>query len=259
MEAIEKFLMINNGDGSGYGSGYGDGSGYGYGSGYGDGDGYGDGSGYGSGSGYGDGSGYGSGYGDGSGYGSGYGDGDGSGYGYGYGDGSGYGYGYGDGDGYSDGDGSGYGDGLKSIGGKRIYKIDGVPTVITSARGGVATGFIVQSDLTLTLCYIVKENNRFAHGENLHEAYNDLMEKLYDDSSEEERLEKFREHFPDFSRKYPAEDLFVWHHVLTGSCRAGREAFCRDRGIDIKNNEYTVYEFIEITKDAYGGDIIRKL
>ena len=148
---------------------------------------------------------------------------------------------------------------MKSIGGKRIYKIDGVPTVITSARGGVATGFIVQSDLTLTPCYIVKENNRFAHGENLHEAYNDLMEKLYDDSSEEERLEKFREHFPDFSRKYPAEDLFVWHHVLTGSCRAGCEAFCRDRGIDIKNNEYTVYEFIEITKDAYGGDIIRKL
>ena len=148
---------------------------------------------------------------------------------------------------------------MKSIGGKRIYQIDGVPTVITSARGGVATGFIVQSDLTLTPCYIVKENNRFAHGENLHEAYNDLMEKLYDDSSEEERLEKFREHFPDFSRKYPAEDLFVWHHVLTGSCRAGREAFCRDRGINIKNNEYTVYEFIEITKDAYGGDIIRKL
>ena len=163
--------------------------------------------------------------------------------------------GSGSGDGYGD----GYGDGLKSIGGKRIYKIDDVPTVITSARSGVATGFIVQSDLTLSPCYIVKENNRFAHGENLHEAYNDLMEKLYDDSSEEERLEKFREHFPDFSRKYPAEDLFVWHHVLTGSCRAGREAFCRDRGIDIKNNEYTVYEFIEITKDAYGGDIIRKL
>ena len=247
MEAIEKFLMINNGYGYGDGDGYGDGYGYGDG----DGDGYGDGSGSGDGYGDGDGDGYGDGYGDGSGYGYGDGSGSGSGYGYGYGDGSGYGYGAGSG--------SGYGYGLKSIGGKRIYKIDGVPTVITSARGGVATGFIVQSDLTLTPCYIVKENNRFAHGENLHEAYNDLMEKLYDDSSEEERLEKFREHFPDFSRKYPAEDLFVWHHVLTGSCRAGREAFCRDRGIDIKNNEYTVYEFIEITKDAYGGDIIRKL
>ena len=148
---------------------------------------------------------------------------------------------------------------MKSIGGKRIYRIDGAPTVITSARDGVATGFIVQSDLTLTPCYIVKENNRFAHGKNLHEAYDDLLEKLYDDSSEEERLEKFREHFPDFSRKYPAKDLFIWHHVLTGSCRTGREAFCKDRGIDVENDNFSVIEFVDMTKDAYGGGTVRKL
>ena len=189
------------------------------------------------------------------GYGSGYGDGDGSGSGDGDGSGSGDGDGSGSGDGY--GYGSGYGS--KSIGGKRIYQIDGVPTVITSARGGVATGFIVQSDLTLTPCYIVKENDRFAHGENLHEAYNDLMEKLYDDSSEEERLEKFREHFPDFSRKYPAEDLFVWHHILTGSCRFGRKNFCREHGIDVENGMFTIYEFIDMTENEYGGETIKKL
>ena len=160
---------------------------------------------------------------------------------------------------YGDGYGYGSGSGLKSIEGNKIYHIDGVPTIITSVRNAVATGFIVQSDLTLTPCYIVKENNRFAHGKNLHEAYNDLIEKLYDNSSEEERIENFRSHFTDFSQKYPAKDLFVWHHVLTGSCRAGREAFCRDRGIDIENSQYTVKEFIELTKDAYGGEIIRKL
>ena len=233
MEAIKEFLNI----GSGYGSGYGSGSGDGYGSGSGDG--------YGSGYGDGDGSGYGSGDGSGDGYGDGYGDGSGSGSGYGSGDGSGY--------------GSGSGSGVKTFCGKRVYLIDDVQTIIQSVRGNVAKGYILQRDLTLTPCCVVKENDKFAHGETLHEAFEALQEKLYDNSTEEERILKFREHFTDFSKKYPARELFVWHHVLTGSCKAGREAFCRDKGIDVDKDEFTVYEFIGITKDSYGGDTVKKL
>ena len=201
--------------------------------------------------GYGSGSGYGSG--DGSGYGSGDGYGDGSGDG--YGDGSGDGYGDGSGDGY--GDGSGYG--VKSINGNSIYVVDNIPTIITNVKGNIAKGFIPQSDLSLTPCFIVKENNQFSHGNTLHEAFESLQEKLYDDSTEEERILKFKEHFSDFSKKYSAKDLFIWHHVLTGSCKAGREAFCTDKGIDVDNDRFTVYEFIELTKNSYGGDIIRRL
>lgn len=62
-----------------------------------------------------------------------------------------------------------------------------------------------------------------------------------------------------FLKKYSAKDLFIWHHVLTGSCKAGREAFCKDKGIDVDNDRFTVYEFIELTKNSYGGEIIRKL
>ena len=86
-----------------------------------------------------------------------------------------------------------------------------------------------------------------------------MQEKLYDDSTEEERILKFKKHFSDFSKKYSAKDLFIWHHVLTGSCKAGREAFCTDKGIDVDNDRFTVYEFIELTKNSYGGDIIRRL
>ena len=203
---------------------------------------FGDGSGYGSGSGYGDGIGYGSGYGDGSGYGSGYGDGSGYGSGYGDGDGSGYGSGYGDGD-----------------GGKNVYLIDGVLTIIESVRGNIAKGHILQNDLSLTPCCIVKENGKFAHGSTIRGAFEALQEKLYDDSTEEERLQKFREHFPDFSKEYPAKELFVWHHVLTGSCKTGREAFCRDNGIDIENDTFTIYEFVALTRNSYGGETIKKL
>ena len=223
MGEIEEFLKNGDGYGYGYGSGYGNGSG--------------------------DGDGYGYGYGDGYGYG--YGDGD----DYGYGDGYGYGYGYGYGDGY----GYGYGDGIKSFCGKEVYLIDGMQTIIESVRGNIAQGYILQSDLTLTPCHVVKENGKFAHGNTLREAFEALQEKLYDDSTEEERLQKFREHFPDFSKEYPAKELFVWHHVLTGSCKAGRESFCRDNGIDIENDTFTIHEFVALTRNSYGGETIKKL
>ena len=221
MGEIEEFLNVGSGSGYGYGDGYGDGYGYGDGSGYG----------------YGDGSGSGYGYGDG------YGDGSGSG------DGSGYGYGSGSGTGY----------GIKTFCGRNVYLIDGVPTIIESVRGNIAKGHILQNDFSLTPCCIVKENGKFAHGSTLREAFEALQEKLYDGSTEDERIRKFREHFTDFSKKYQARELFVWHHVLTGSCKAGREAFCRDGGIDVDKDEFTVYEFIALTKDSYGGETIKKL
>ena len=224
-------LFLSSGYGYGYGYGYGDGSGYGYG--------YGDGSG--SGYGYGDGSGSG----DGSGYG--YGDGDGYGYGYGYGSVSGSGYGYGD------------GDGIKTFNGDKVYIIDDIPTIIKHIHDNVAKGYILNDDFTLTKTFVAKENGKFAHGETLHDAFASLQEKLYDDSTEEERLEAFKKHFPDFTKKVSAKELFHWHHVLTGSCEQGRLSFCTNKGIDIEKDSFTIYEFIELTKESYTGYIIKKL
>ena len=186
---------------------------------------------------------------------------DGYGYGDGSGDGSGYGSAYGDGYGYGDGDGYGsaYGDGVKTFCGKNVYPIDGVQTIIESVRGNIAKGHILQNGFSLTPCFVVKDSGKFAHGETLHEAFEALQEKLYDGSTEEERIRKFREHFTDFSKRYPARELFVWHHVLTGSCKAGREAFCRDKGIDVDKDEFTVYEFIGLTENSYNGHVIKKL
>ena len=204
----------------------------------------------------------GSGYGYGSGYGSGYGDGSGYGYGDGYGDGDVDGYGDGSGDGYGDGsgygDGYGDGDGVKEVNGDAVYMVDGVSTIIKSVRDNIAQGSILQSDLTQKLCFIVKEQNKFAHGDTLHDAFTALQEKLYDDSTEEERIEAFRKKFPEYDTPYPNRDLFAYHHVLTGSCRMGRESYCKDKGIDLDGST-TVREFIELTKGSYGGDVICKL
>ena len=223
---IKNFLSLGYGYGSGSGSGYG----------------------YGSGSGYGNGSGSGSGNGSGSGSGSGYGYGSGSGYG--NGSGSGYGNGYGDG--------NGDGFGVKEVNGDTVYIVDGVPTIFKSVRDNIAQCFILQRDLTLKPCYIVKEQCVFAHGDTLHDAFTALQEKLYDDSTEEERIEAFRKKFPEYDTPYPNRDLFAYHHVLTGSCRMGRESFCKDKGIDL-NDTTTVREFVNMTKDSYGSYIISKL
>ena len=180
---------------------------------------------------------------------------DGSGYGSGYGSGDGSGYGSGDGSGYGSGDGYG----IQAVSKCPVYPIDGVPTILNHIHGNIAEGFILQSDLTLTTCFVVKDNGKFAHGNTLHDAFRALQEKLYDDRTEEERLAAFREHFADFGKKYPAKELLAWHHVLTGSCKAGRMAFCQDKGIDLEKDTYSVVEFIRLTKDAYGGEVIRKL
>ena len=191
------------------------------------------------------GSGYGSGYG--------YGSGDGSGSGDGYGYGSGDGYGYGSGYGYVDGS----GDGLKSLNGQPVDYIDGVPTILTRIVGNVAKGFIVRNDLSIAPTYICKQGNMFAHGETLHKARDALLEKLFDDMPTEERIAAFCEEFKP-GVKRPAMDFFSWHHRLTGSCEQGRREFAKQHGVDLDHDELTPEEFFALTRDAYGGSIIRQ-
>lgn len=233
-EKIRAFLALDIGydKDKGYGHSYGNGSGYGYGNGYGDGYGYG----YGGGYSYGDGGGHGGGYD------------------------SGYGYGNGGSNGNSNGSGYGCGDGngIKEINGYTVYNADDIETIITSIRGNIAQGFILEKNTKLVTCYIVKKNNKFAHGNTLHDAFMSLQEKLYDNSTEKERIEAFKRKFPSYDTKYNNRDLFVYHHVLTGSCRMGRESFVSSNGLSL-DGKTTVREFVELTKNAYGGDIVKKL
>ena len=192
----------------------------------------------------GDGSGDGSGDGDGSGSGSGYDD------GYGYGDGSGYGYGYGDGSG----DGSG---GVASVNGRTVYLVDDVPTIFTAITGDVAKGFILNSDLTETPCYIAKGRGYFAHGETLREAVDALHEKIFDDLEPDEKISALLGEIKP-GQKYKVSIWYDWHHRLTGSCEAGRKAWMRNHSVTM-DDEYTLEEFCDLTKNDYGGAIIKQL
>lgn len=168
-----------------------------------------------------------------------YGDGDGSGCGSGYGDGSGYGY------------------GMKKIKNMNIYMIDGVATIITQLRANVAKGLIVKSDLTAEPTFVVKIGNSFAHGSTLRKAREEAISKEFEDMPEEARLEAFREEFAP-GEKRTVEDYYEWHHRLTGSCTQGRDAFAAEHQLKM-GDLLTPEEFITLTENAYGGNIIRKL
>lgn len=54
-------------------------------------------------------------------------------------------------------------------------------------------------------------------------------------------------------------ELYKWHNVLTGSCEFGRNKFAREHDIDIENGSMTVRDFIDLTKEAFGGQVIKQL
>ena len=206
------------------------------------------------------GSGFGGGLGFGFGSGDGFGSVDGSGFGAGDGFGSGSVDGSGDGAGSGFGSGSGSGDGadIKLFCGSHVYEIDGIPTIITAVFGSYAKGYILEPRLTLTSCYIAKKESHFAHGETLGEAVAAVAEKAFDDMPEEERIDEFWKCHQK-GVKYPARDLYDWHHRLTGSCEMGRNMFVEEHGIDLNSDMFTVAEFVKLCETSYGSEIIRKL
>lgn len=180
--------------------------------------------------------------------GSGYGDGDGSGYGGGYGV---YGGGYGGYGGY----GGGY---IKTINGLHTAIIDSILTAITNIKGNIAKGYIVNKDMTLEPCFVVRGDNLFSHGKTIKSALDGLRDKMFEDMSEEDRIEMFwKEH--DTETEYPASDLYEWHYRLTGSCELGRQSFCKNHNIDLTKDKFTVKQFVELCKNDYGSEVIRKL
>jgi len=174
-------------------------------------------------------------------------------------DGLGAGYGCGNGQNCENNSGHGYclGFYLKGINGKKVYMVDGVATTISHIHGNIAKGAIINKDLTETPCYIVKEGRYFAHGKTLLEANAALQEKLFEKMPIKERIVMFWKCHKK-GIKYPTKDFFEWHHKLTGSCLMGRQQFAKGHDVDLEG-EMTVEEFITLTKNAFGGDIIRRL
>mgnify|MGYP006967158751 CR=1 FL=1 len=138
-----------------------------------------------------------------------------------------------------------------------IYLVDGIQTIIEHIKDSFAKGFILNSDMTLSPCFVAKGNGYFAHGKTLKEAREALRAKIFENMDSDEAIEEFLRKFKKGER-YAGTEFFEWHHYLTGSCLMGRESFVRNHDLNL-DDTYTVEEFIAVCENDYGGEIIKQL
>lgn len=152
-------------------------------------------------------------------------------------------------------------------GGTRV-SIDYITTYITEIHGDFAKGFTTQMGLDFNMeCWVCRKkipgSNKYlyAHGGTIREAFKSLAEKFDRHSPLEERIKKFKAAFPDLDAKYKASDLYYWHGVVTGSCKFGRDHFCKENDIDVSKDEFTLREFFDLVLKNYnyGNDSIKGL
>ena len=158
------------------------------------------------------------------------------------------------------GDGYGYGsgDGIISLESYKLHYIDGVPTIIYSIKSNIARCAILNKDLTLDDCYVAKWGNSFAHGKTSKIAIEEAKNKELSNSPIEERISLFKSEFSE-NKKYPAINFYQWHSILTGSCSFGKDNFVKNKSINLEKDKITVKQFVDLTKNEYGGEVIKQL
>lgn len=117
----------------------------------------------------------------------------------------------------------------------------------------------MRNDMTLQKCYVAKNRGYFAHGETLKDAVLEVNRKVLINMDVDGVINEFIKEFRVTDVKYPAKKFYEWHQYLTGSCEMGRNEFVRNGGYDLDQDEFTVKEFINITRNAYGKENIAKL
>ena len=140
-----------------------------------------------------------------------------------------------------------------------VCDVDNVPTIITNIRGDIAEGYTLRNNVESVPCYIAKVGDYLAHGATTHEALQSAQEKYDGSRPLSERIADTTAKYPTLDTVVPHKELYALHHTLTGSCKFGRDEFAASHGLDPEKGEMTMRQFIELTKNAYGGDAVREL
>jgi len=116
---------------------------------------------------------------------------------------------------------------------------------------------VIGEGLSLKPMFVAKRGGFFAHGLTLRGAVRDAEAKYEESRPLSDRIAGFWKTFGK-GKKYKGSLFFEWHHILTGSCLAGRNEFVERKGLS-KESLYTPEEFIALTEDDYGRESIREL
>jgi hypothetical protein len=126
--------------------------------------------------------------------------------------------------------------------------IDGVFGEIVKTK----TNFFKMRKINGDVFYVVSDGNgKYAHGETVEEARNDLVFKITNRNKD-----SYRDHTLKTVMEY--SDAICCYRVITGACSFGVKEFVRT----ILNNEpkeqYSIMEIIELTDGQYGHDTFKK-
>ena len=127
-------------------------------------------------------------------------------------------------------------------GGKYI-KVDGLFTEVVYKRGNV---YQVKKIGNPKEFYLVTDGTKWAHGDTLKQAYQDLVYKVTN------RSKKDFEHLT-LDSVLTFEDSVACYRTITGACSFGTRDFVQSNGIEEKDR--TVLEIIELTRGSYGNDL----
>ena len=95
----------------------------------------------------------------------------------------------------------------------------------------------------------IYDGENYAHCKDFKDGVNDLAFKKAKDRGADQYMDYTMDTVVSF------EDAKTMYRIITGSCKAGTEQFVN--GLRSVKEQYTVREIIEITKNAYRGDVFK--
>ena len=132
--------------------------------------------------------------------------------------------------------------------GKYINADDIFAKIITQ-KGNV---YHIQMDGNKEITYLVTDGEgRWAHGDTLEEAKNDLLYKITDrNKSDYEGL--------SLDNELSFKDAIVCYRVITGACSFGTRDFIEHRLGENRKDSYTIKEIINLTEGEYGSEVFKE-
>jgi hypothetical protein len=130
----------------------------------------------------------------------------------------------------------------------RYLKVDGILTEVINKKGNFYKVNKVGGNKELYL--LTDGNGKWAHGDTLKEAKQDLLFKV---------CKRNKEDYKDLTleSELSFEESVVCYRVITGACSFGTRDFIKNRLKEVKPN-YRICEIMEITEGEYGNKTFRE-
>jgi len=125
----------------------------------------------------------------------------------------------------------------------KYIRVDGIFTEVVYKKGNV---YQVKELTDPNEFYLVTDGTKWAHGDTLKEAYQDLVYKVTNRSKED------FEHLT-LDSVLTFEDSVACYRTITSACSFGTRDFVESNGFVEKDR--TIREIIELTKGSYGNDL----